>query len=133
MISNGTPLSAKFVKLPDFVKVAGTIGEPKTKTDKLAIVGLLGKSAAGLPNTIENKAGGLLENAANLLDGEFIGTGPKDALTNGGNDIFKNLNSLIGGDKKDDSEEEKKVNPLNIFGPILTPKEKPKKGDKPKE
>ena len=133
LIPNGTPLSAKFVKLPDFVKVGGNIGEPKTITDKLAILGLLGKSAAGLPNTIENKAGGLLENAANLLDGEFIGTGPKDALTKGGNDLFKNLNSLIGGDKKDDSEKEKKVNPLNIFGPILTPKGTPKKGDKPKE
>ena len=44
LIPKGTPLSAKFVKLPDFVKVGGTIGEPKTKTNKLAIVGLLGQS-----------------------------------------------------------------------------------------
>ena len=136
LIPKGTPLSAKFVKLPDFVKVGGTIGEPKTKTNKLAIVGLLGQSAAGLPGTIENKAGGLLENAANLLDGEFIGTDAKDALTNGGNNLFNNLNSLIGGemdDKKKDVGKQKPVNPLNLFGPILSPREKPKKGDKPKE
>ena len=136
LIPKGTPLSAKFVKLPDFVKVGGTIGEPKTKTNKLAIVGLLGQSAAGLPGTIENKAGGLLENAANLLDGEFIGTDAKDALTNGGNNLFNNLNSLIGGekdDKKKDAGKQKPVNPLNLFGPILSPREKPKKGDKPKE
>ncbi len=136
LIPKGTPLSAKFVKLPEFVKVGGTIGEPKTKTNKLAIVGLLGQSAAGLPGTIENKAGGLLENAANLLDGEFIGTDAKDALTNGGNNLFNNLNSLIGGekdDKKKDAGKQKPVNPLNLFGPILSPREKPKKGDKPKE
>ncbi|MDD9865989.1 MAG: DUF748 domain-containing protein, partial [Verrucomicrobiales bacterium] len=136
LIPKGTPLSAKFVKLPDFVKVGGTIGEPKTKTDKLAIVGLLGQSAAGLPGTIENKAGGLLENAANLLDGEFIGTDAKDALTNGGNNLFNNLNSLIGGekdDKKKDDDKSKPVNPLNIFGPILSPQDPPKKGDKPKK
>ena len=136
LIPKGTPLSAKFVKLPDFVKVGGTIGEPKTKTDKLAIVGLLGQSAAGLPGTIENKAGGLLENAANLLDGEFIGTDAKDALTNGGNNLFNNLNSLIGGekdDKKKDDDKSKPVNPLNIFGPLLSPQDPPKKGDKPKK
>ena len=137
LIPKGTPLSAKFVKLPDFVKVGGTIGEPKTETDKLAIVGLLGQSAAGLPDTIENKAGGLLENAANLLDGEFIGTDAKDVLGNGGNNLLNNLNSLIGGDKqeneKKDGDKPKPVNPLSIFGPIISPQDPPKKGDKPKQ
>jgi len=132
LIPKGTPLSAKFVKLPDFVKVGGTISEPKTKTNKLVIVGLLGQSAASLPGTIENKAGGFLEKAANLLDGEFIGTDAKDALGNGGNNLFNNLNSLIGGDKKDDNKP-KPVNPLNIFGPILSPQDPPKKTDKPKK
>ena len=125
-------MSAKFVKLPDFVKVSGTISEPRTKTNKLVIVGLLGQSAASLPGTIENKAGGFLEKAANLLDGEFIGTDAKDALGNGGNNLFNNLSSLIGGDKKDDNKPQP-VNPLNIFGPILSPQDPPKKSDTPKK
>ena len=57
-------------------------------------------------------------------------------LTNGGTNMFKNLNSLIGGDKDDkkkDAGKQKPVNPLNLFGPILSPREKPNKGDKPKE
>ena len=59
-----------------------------------------------------------------------------NALTNGGNNLFNNLNSLIGGgkdDKKKDDDKSKPVNPLNIFGPILSPQDPPKKGDKPKE
>ena len=46
------------------------------------------------------------------------------------------MNSLIGGekdDKKKDAGKQKPVNPFNLFGPILFPREKPKKGDKPKE
>ncbi|MDG1855598.1 MAG: AsmA-like C-terminal region-containing protein, partial [Verrucomicrobiota bacterium] len=42
------PKDTPHVKLPNFVKLEGTIGAPKTKTDKLVLSGLLVKSGAGL-------------------------------------------------------------------------------------
>ena len=131
LIPSGTPLSAKFVKLPDFITIRGTVGEPKTKTNKLAILGILGQSAVSLPGSVETQAGSILENAADILSGEFIGGSVKDALGNRGKDLFKDINRIVGG--KDDKNHEKPVNPLLNFGPIFAPESSSNKKEKPKE
>ena len=86
---------------------------------------MLGQSAAGLPGTIENKAGDCLKMPQIFWTENSSGPTRKDALTNGGNNLFNNLNSLIGGEKDDkkDDDKSKPVNPLNIFGPILSPQD----------
>ena len=48
LMTSSAPKDTPYVKLPDFVKLEGTIGAPKTKTDKLVLSGLLVKSGAGL-------------------------------------------------------------------------------------
>jgi hypothetical protein len=58
------------VQLPAFVKVAGTIGQPKTETDKLVIVGLVSKVAAGIPGVVGGKAGNILQGVGGLLTGQ---------------------------------------------------------------
>jgi len=56
-----------FVSLPQFVKVGGTVGIPKTETDKLKIAGLLAGSVAGAVN---GGAGNIVQGVGGLLRGE---------------------------------------------------------------
>jgi hypothetical protein len=62
-----TPTNVVFVKLPPFAKVAGTLGNPETKTDKLVIAGLIAQYGAGL---IGGKAGGIVGAIGNLVTGQ---------------------------------------------------------------
>ncbi len=133
LIPGGTPLSAKFVKLPDFVTIRGSVGEPKTKTNKLALLAILGQSAVSLPDAVENQTGNLLENAAGILSGEIIGTDLGDALGNRGKGLFKDLGRIVGGEGAGEKKREQPVNPLQIFEPLFSPENKPEKGGKPKK
>ncbi len=133
LIPGGTPLSAKFVKLPDFVTIRGSIGQPKTKTNKLALLAIFGQSAVSLPGAVENQTGNLLENAAGILSGEIIGTDLGDALGNRGKGLFKDLNRIVGGEDAGEKKKEQPVNPLQIFGPLFSPENKSNKGGKPKK
>ncbi len=65
LAATDTPAGQPYVKLPNFVKVSGTVSQPEPQTDKLVITGLLLKSGASMvqdPNR-------LLPNAADLLKG----------------------------------------------------------------
>lgn len=76
LVPSDAPTNTAYVKLPKFVKVSGTLGDPKTHTDKLVIAGLVAKSAAGLPGVVGEKAGNILQGVGGIL------TGDKSSRTN---------------------------------------------------
>jgi hypothetical protein len=61
------PPDADYVALPQFAKVIGTVGDPKTDVDKTKIAGLLAGSIGG---AVGGKAGDILQGAGGLLKGE---------------------------------------------------------------
>jgi hypothetical protein len=65
---SNVPTNAPYGKLPQFVQVQGTLGNPQPKTDKLVIAGL---TAGGLGGAIGGKAGGILQGVGGLLGGNL--------------------------------------------------------------
>jgi hypothetical protein len=65
----GTPTNLTFVKLPDYVTLRGTLGEPKTDINKVALLGTaleqIGSSIPGM----DQKTGNLLQGLGGLLTG----------------------------------------------------------------
>jgi hypothetical protein len=59
-----------YVKLPTLAHVRGTIGDVKTDIDKTAIVGLLARSAGGIPGVAGGDAGKLLQGIGGFLSGD---------------------------------------------------------------
>jgi hypothetical protein len=75
------PTNAAYVKLPTFVHVRGTIGDPQPDPDERVIAGLIIKSATGfLPGTSE--AGKILGGVGGLLSGERNTNRPASTDTN---------------------------------------------------
>lgn len=70
LIPANAPTNTAYVQLPAFAKLTGTLGDPKTETDKLVISGLLLRSVSGISGVVGRvggKAGST--NTANLLEG----------------------------------------------------------------
>jgi len=59
LLPKGTPPDAKYAKLPDFIKVAGTLGEPKAELNKLALSGALLEKAVDKVPGLKEKLGGI--------------------------------------------------------------------------
>jgi hypothetical protein len=56
-----------YVKLPNFLKVAGTLGNPKAQIDKTALAGtLLEQFGSKIPG-LNDKTGGLLQGLGGIL------------------------------------------------------------------
>ena len=60
-----------FARLPTFVHLAGTLGDPTAKTDKAVIVGLVGSGVAGV---VGGTAGGIIQGVSGLLTGQPAAT-----------------------------------------------------------
>lgn len=64
LVTADTPTNQVYVALPDFLKMKGTLGEPKADINKLALVGLAAKTGAGVAQNIGGatgeKVGGIL-------------------------------------------------------------------------
>lgn len=77
------PTNVPYMKLPAFVHLGGTLGDPKAKTDKAVILGL---TAAGLGGALGGKTGGILGDVGGLLGGKpqssAPATGAPTATTN---------------------------------------------------
>ncbi|HEY9175974.1 MAG TPA: AsmA family protein [Verrucomicrobiae bacterium] len=73
LVTANTPTNQVYVALPDFLKMKGTIGEPKADINKLALVGLAAKTGAGVVQNIGGatgeKVGGILGAVGGLLGG----------------------------------------------------------------
>lgn len=68
-----TPTNAVLVKLPDFLKIGGTVGQPKPKPDYLVLGSIALKSTIGVGGdagkTVIEKGTGLIEGIGNLIRG----------------------------------------------------------------
>ncbi|MDQ6631554.1 MAG: hypothetical protein M3Y82_07325 [Verrucomicrobiota bacterium] len=58
---------AKYVKLPNFVNLTGTIGDPQTDINEMALGGLLLRSGSGI---IGGKTGNILQEIGSVLSGQ---------------------------------------------------------------
>jgi hypothetical protein len=80
LLPPNTPTNATYAVLPRFVTVKGTIGEPKSELNELALGGLLLKSGVGIAEKfgvkVDPKTSNLLQGISGLL------TGQKPATTN---------------------------------------------------
>ena len=70
LLPSNAPTNAAFVKLPDFIKMTGTLGTPKPEIDKLAIAKMGLQSVGGIPLQVGGNAVNALENVGNLLTGK---------------------------------------------------------------
>ncbi|MBI4326163.1 MAG: AsmA family protein [Chloroflexi bacterium] len=104
LLPPGAPPEATYVKLPDFVKLTGTLGSPKTETDKLVISGLLLRSSSALPG-MGGKAGNILQG----LGGVLTGQGLAGAITNLNPTVKTNSNIAPSTNKP------AKINPLDLL------------------
>jgi uncharacterized protein involved in outer membrane biogenesis len=104
LVPDGTPTNAVFAKLPDFVTMKGTVGEPKADINYRALAGLALKSSGGVllntGNATVDKVGGLLGTAAGLIGGgtpALTATNPP-AQTNstGSSNLVGTIGSLFG-------------------------------------
>jgi len=74
LLPPNTPPDAQYAMLPRFVTVKGTLGEPKSDLNELALGGVLLKSGAGVAEklgvNLGGKTGRSLEGVGNLLTGQ---------------------------------------------------------------
>ena len=96
LLPPNTPTNATYAALPKFVTVKGTIGEPKSDLNELALGGLLLKSGVGIAEKLgvklDPKASNVLQGVSDLL------TGKKTTTTN-----------------QPDTNATPKSNPLDLF------------------
>ena len=80
LLPPNTPTNATYALLPQFVTVKGTLGDPKSDLNELALGGLLLKSGMGIAEKlgvkVDSRPGNVLQGVGNLL------TGQKPAATN---------------------------------------------------
>lgn len=69
LVSASTPTNAAYVSLPDFLKMKGTLGNPKAEIDKLALVALAAKAGGGIAGQIGGTSGDKVGSALNALGG----------------------------------------------------------------
>jgi uncharacterized protein involved in outer membrane biogenesis len=98
LLPDNTPADAKYAALPRFVTIKGTLGDPKSDANKLALGGLLAK---GVSKYIPGRAGNVL----NEIGGVTTGGGGTNSST--GANLIQGLGGLLGGNK---------ANPTNAPG-----------------
>ncbi len=79
LVPANTPADATYVLLPNFVKLKGTLGDPKPDVNKLAITAIIGKSVGGL---VGGSAGQILQAPGNIIQGVGGILGGQPANTN---------------------------------------------------
>jgi hypothetical protein len=70
MVPSDTPTNAAYAKLPDYVTIKGTVGDPQSDINKLALLGTTLKSIGGSIPGVDTKAGGLIQGLGGLLTGQ---------------------------------------------------------------
>jgi len=108
MTPANTPSNAVYVALPDFVKMKGTVGNPKSDVDKAVLLQLVLKSGGGILGNAGGAAGDKVGTAVgtvqNLLSGQHSATNSSTnavpAATNTANDLIRDIGGLFGGKKK---------------------------------
>ena len=67
-LAAGNP-DAKYAKLPDFLTIKGTIGDPKKEYNKAVLTGMAAKGISAIPG-VGGQAGGIISGVGNLLTGQ---------------------------------------------------------------
>lgn len=88
----GTPTNVAYVKLPDYVTIAGTVGKPEEKINKAALLGTVLQQLGGNIPGVNEKTGSLLQGLGGIL------TGPRsNAPAAGTNAPSSSLGGLLQG------------------------------------
>jgi hypothetical protein len=86
LVPAGTPTNATYVKLPDFVTLQGTVGEPKEKINYLALGSVAAKAGTGIlgrtGGALGKDATGIVGTIGNLLGGGAVTNLPPAGATN---------------------------------------------------
>ncbi len=86
LLPPNTPTNATYAVLPKFVTIRGTIGEPKSDLNELALGGLLLKSGVGIAEKlgvkVDPKTSNLLQGVGNLLTGQKPAATTNQSATN---------------------------------------------------
>jgi hypothetical protein len=69
LLPANTPTNQAYVKLPEFVTLKGTVGNPKTDINKLALAGTLLQGVGGALPSGSGQAGQLIQSLGGLLGG----------------------------------------------------------------
>ena len=105
LVSANTPTNEAYAKLPDFVTMKGTVGDPKSEINKVALAGTAFKTIGGVVESLGGKSGSTIKGLGDLLTGTRSATnappttGTNQPATNQSpvNDI---LNQLLKPKKK---------------------------------
>jgi uncharacterized protein involved in outer membrane biogenesis len=84
IVPTGTPTNAPYAKLPDFLTLTGTVGNPDKQINKMALLSLAAKGIGGTAGSAIQGLGGLLG-------------GNSGASTNGGSAATNQLGGLLQG------------------------------------
>jgi hypothetical protein len=79
LVNANAPTNQVYFPMPEFLTMQGTIGDPKARTDKVALLALAAK--VGGSALTGSKAGGILKGVGGLLTGEGL-TNTNTASTN---------------------------------------------------
>jgi len=84
MVPEGTATNVAFVKLPDYVTIIGTVGDPKEKINKAALLGTVLKQFGGTIPGVSKQTGNLIQGLGGLLGGRqpAASNGPSPAAPN---------------------------------------------------
>jgi hypothetical protein len=91
LVSADTPTNATYVKLPDFLTETGTVGEPKSQINKLALISLAAKGLSG--SGIGGTAGSIIQG----LGFGAAGTNTAGQSTNKVGSLLQGLGGILGG------------------------------------
>jgi hypothetical protein len=123
-VPSGTPADAKYVKLPNFLSVAGTLGSPDAHINKTALAGtLLEKYLPKIPG-IGEKGGSLLQGLGGmggLLPGTTSTNQPAAGTNAPKGGLLQGLGGLLGGSQPAatnapaTTNQPKKLSPFDFF------------------
>jgi uncharacterized protein involved in outer membrane biogenesis len=73
LVSADTPTNAPYAKLPDFLTVTGTVGDPKAQKNTVALISLAAKGIGGAIPGVGGTAGNLIQGLNGILGGNSSG------------------------------------------------------------
>ncbi len=95
-LGSATTPANGYDKLPDFYTEVGTIGEPKSQINKMALVGSVAKGVTSLVPKAGNVVKGLGGNLGGIL-GNSSGTTSTNQTGNAAGGLLRGLGSMLGG------------------------------------
>ena len=125
LLPPNTPTNARYAALPNFVTVKGTLGDPKSVLNELALGGLLLKTGLGIAEklgvNLGGKTGNLLQGAGNLLTGQPpSATNPPSTNPATGLNLLQGVGNLLTAPKSSttnvpSTNPAPRLDPLDLF------------------